>query len=160
MYSGVIFKTIMIKHADCYLELLNISHARLKKAILKKEYGEALLLFDIWEVLSRRQKVVSPLPSASEAEDSSKLPLGNTRNMALVDLVGMAVSMNRQGASVSSPISPKKVEVEKTVDELLEAAGPKGVEILNFRNVFKDTLFLFTQSFLSEFNVSTAHQDS
>jgi hypothetical protein len=44
----------MTKEIDQFLEVAETAHSRTKKSVAKKEYGDVLMLMDIWDELSNK----------------------------------------------------------------------------------------------------------
>ena len=53
-YASYIFTAVMTKEIDQFLEVAEAAHSWTKKSVAKKEYGDVLMLMDIWDELSNK----------------------------------------------------------------------------------------------------------
>ena len=51
-YASFIFSAVVSKNVDLFLEVAESAHTRTKKSVAKREYGDTLMLMDIWDGLS------------------------------------------------------------------------------------------------------------
>jgi hypothetical protein len=53
----MIFSSVIAVEIDNFLEVAGAAHGRIKKGIQKKEYGDVLMLVDLWNGMSKNSNI-------------------------------------------------------------------------------------------------------